>query len=291
LSIRNTNPPWLKKRLVMTGLSFRTPEALAGLKARTVCEEARCPNLNDCFSRGSATFMILGGICTRDCRFCSVEKGIPLDPEPDEPYRVAEATKLLGLNYVVITSVTRDDLDDGGSEHFASVIESVKKLSDTIKIEVLVPDFGGNTGSVKKVLTARPDVFSHNVETVKSLYPQVRPAARYERSLGILRAVKEFRAGQMTKSGIMVGLGERDDEIYDTMRDIRSTGCDIFTIGQYLMPSRMNLPVRRYVTMPEFEHYKEVACGVGFRHVESGPFVRSSYNAEAVYSIVKGGQR
>jgi len=283
----NTNPPWLKKRLVGSGRSVETSRILSSLSVNTVCESAACPNLNECFSKRSATFLILGRSCTRSCAFCSVRKGIPERPDPYEPYRIREAVARLNLDYVVITSVTRDDLEDGGAEQFVKVINSIRALRKDIKIEILVPDFQGRMDSVKKVLRAGPDVFSHNIETASSLYPLVRQKAEYGRSLDILRSVKSTPRDEITKSGIMVGLGESEEEVRETIIDIQKTGCDILTIGQYLRPSQTNLPVRRFVHPEEFRRYREFANILGFKFVASGPFVRSSYRAEESYFSCK----
>lgn len=283
----NTNPSWLKKRLVSADRALRTQEILSCLNVRTICQSGRCPNLNECFSKGTATFAILGDVCTRTCVYCSVKKGNPEELKSDEPYRVREAIKLLGLSYAVITSVTRDDLGDGGAGQFVKVIDALNGLPEKVKIEVLVPDFGGNERSLYRVLSARPDVFSHNIETVRRLYPLIRPKAEYDLSLEILRKAKSFFPGQLTKSGIMVGLGEDDDEILQTIRDIRSRGCDMLTIGQYLRPTAANLPVSRYALIETFDRFRATAMLEGFKYVASGPFVRSSYLAEEGYDFIK----
>ncbi len=257
---------------------------LEALKLYTVCQEARCPNLGDCFLRGTATFLILGDTCTRNCRFCAIKKGKPLPPDEDEPQKVAQAARRLGLNHVVVTSVTRDDLPDGGASHFASTIRNIRALNPGATVEVLVPDFGGRFSSLKKVLEAKPDVFNHNVETVPRLYPLVRPEASYYRSLQLLKLAKEM--GALTKSGLMVGLGERREEVNSVMEDMRGVGVDILTLGQYLRPSRKQLEVREYLPPESFGVYKEEALRFGFHYVSSGPFVRSSYQAkEALASI------
>lgn len=255
-----------------------------GLK--TVCEEARCPNMTECFSKPTAAFMVLGDRCTRDCGFCAVSPGAPLPPDPEEPRKVALAAKEMGLKYVVITSVTRDDLPDGGAAHFADTIRELKSLIPSVGVEVLTPDFGGREGPLITVLASGPNVFNHNVETVPRLYGTVRPGADYARSLGVVRKAKENVPGLDTKSGLMVGLGESREEVIDVMRDLRDAGCDIITIGQYLRPARVNLPVAEYVTPGEFQRLKEEGLGMGFRHVASGPLVRSSMNAGEVYQDV-----
>jgi len=286
--LQNDNfPAWLKKRLIANQDLFETKEILSALKVNTVCESSLCPNLNECFSRRFATFLILGNVCTRSCGFCSVLKDSPGAVDPDEPARIVEAVKRLGLKYVVITSVTRDDLADGGAGQFVKVIEQIKKISTSVKIEVLIPDFNGEGYLADRVIGSRPDIVGHNIETVERLYPLVRPGAGYERSLALLRAVRSRSAGTVTKSGIMLGLGETDDEVIGALNDIRSTGCDIVTIGQYLRPGQYNLPVKRFVDPQKFTRYKLIGEEIGFKYVASGPFVRSSYFAD-VYSAAVG---
>lgn len=285
----NTNPPWLKKRLVAGSQSVKTSQVLSSLGLNTVCSASACPNLNECFSSGQATFLILGRTCTRSCLFCSVEKGLPQKPDESEPYRIRDAANRLNLDHVVITSVTRDDLDDGGAGQFIKVVDAIRALRPTITIEVLVPDFQGNPDSIDKVLSASADIFSHNVETVSSLYSSVRQGADYGRSLDILRRAKSGSRNKITKSGIMVGLGENEKEALEAIADISKTGCDILTIGQYLRPGEANLPVRRYVLPEEFVRYKEFAVEAGFKYVASGPFVRSSYKAKEGYESLKIG--
>ena len=251
----------------------------------TVCEEARCPNQGKCFAKNTATFMILGDICTRDCGFCSVKTGIPHSVDKDEPVRVARAAEALGLTYVVVTSVTRDDLSDGGAAHFAHTIRAIKSTIKGARVEVLVPDFQGNTESIKVVVEAQPDVFNHNVETVPSLYDSVRPRAQYRRSLEVLKKAKIINKYQVTKSGIMVGLGEQFDEVLELMRDLREVGCDIFTVGQYLQPRKDNLKVIEYVEPEIFDKYKTHALQMGFKSIASSPLVRSSMDAEEVSHV------
>ena len=247
----------------------------------TVCESAKCPNIGECFSKNTLTFMILGNICTRSCRFCGVEKGKPFAPDPEEPERIAAAVKKLGLNYIVITSVTRDDLPDGGASQFAAAITSLRPL----KVEALIPDFQGDQKALRTVLEANPYVLNHNVETVPSLYPKIRPEANYQQSLILLRRAKnkgtrpEQSRGLYTKSGFMVGLGETKTEVFSVLKDLRSVECDIVTIGQYLPPSKAHPKVERYVLPEEFEEYREIGKNLGFLEVFSGPFVRSSYRA------------
>ncbi|MDP2752978.1 MAG: lipoyl synthase [Nitrospirota bacterium] len=250
----------------------------------TVCEEARCPNIGECFSRPTATFMILGSKCTRNCGFCSVESSIPEPLDPEEPERVAMAAKEMGLRYVVITSVTRDDLYDGGAEHFAKTIYAVKKYLPDTRVEVLTPDFKGNLNALNRVLHSKTDVYNHNVETVPRLYPVVRPRADYRRSLNILKYAKKIAPQINIKSGIMLGLGETLDEVIDVLRDLRNAGCELVTIGQYLRPSRLNLPVVEYIRPGVFERLRLKALNMGFKYVASAPLVRSSMNAEEMYN-------
>ena len=260
--------------------NLRSLRALIGDdKIRTVCEEARCPNLGECYARKTCTFMILGSVCTRNCTFCGVEHGQPLPPDPGEPERVAESVNKLGLNYVVITSVTRDDLADGGAKHFARVISQVKSQKAKVKIEVLIPDFKGEAGPLHTVIEARPTVLNHNIETVPRLYPTVRPQAIYQRSLGLLANAKREGGAIYTKSGFMVGLGETKEEVAALLTDLKSVGCDLVTIGQYLPPSRAHLQPARFVTPAEFETYEGLGRELGFAQIKAGPFVRSSYHA------------
>jgi len=287
---RQEYPDWLRKRLIFKEDAFRTKETLARLGLNTVCEAALCPNLNECFSKKTATFMILGDRCSRSCRFCSVSKAPPKEVDPGEPEKIAEAVVELGLKYVVITSVTRDDLPDGGAGHFAAVVRNVRTAVSGIKIEVLVPDFGGNLKSVETVIEASPDVFGHNMETVKRLYPKVRASASYARSLGVLRSAKSIDRGQITKTGIMVGLGEKREDVIGLMADVTLTGCDILTVGQYLRSSRANADVDRFVDPEEFKYYEDTARAIGFPVVFAGAFVRSSYLADELYSKITEGR-
>ena len=258
----------------------RVRDLLERLQLQTVCQSAHCPNIGECFAHGTATFMVLGRVCTRRCRFCAVGHGRPEPVDSGEPARVAEAAVALGLRHVVVTSVTRDDLADEGSGQFAATIEAIGAASDAT-IEVLVPDFHGRVECLERVLAARPDVFNHNVETVPRLYPRVRPEADYRRSLGVLRYAHDH-GDAATKSGLMVGLGESHDEVCQVMADLRAAGCDALTMGQYLRPSESHLEVERFVTPEEFDTYREEAEGLGFAAVAAGPFVRSSYHAEAL---------
>ncbi len=254
----------------------------------TVCEESRCPNISECFSKGTATFMILGDRCTRGCTFCNVKRRPLSPPDPQEPFRLLEAVKTLRLKYVVVTSVTRDDLPDGGADHFARTVRVLKGSLPRIKVEVLIPDFRGKVESLEKVLKSEPDVLAHNVETVKRLYPKVRIGSNYDRSLEILRITKEIKRGVITKSALILGFGETWDEILRTLEDLRRVDCDVVTIGQYFAPSLKHHPVVKYYSEEEFEHIKEVAYDMGFKFVASGPFVRSSYKAETAFDIIAG---
>lgn len=273
---------WIKVKKP-TGL-HSTKRILRSYGLSTVCEEARCPNIGKCFSRQTATFMILGSKCTRNCGFCSVKSSIPESLDPEEPKKVAIAAKEMGMRYVVITSVTRDDLPDGGAGHFAKTVYSVRKHLPEAKVEILTPDFKGNINSLNMIMNSRPDVFSHNIETVPRLYTVVRPVADYRRSLHILEYVKKTASEIYTKSGLMLGLGERLDEVIDVLRDLRSAGCDIITIGQYLRPSRFNLPVVEYIKPEIFERLRITALSMEFKHVASAPLVRSSMNAYEMYN-------
>jgi lipoic acid synthetase len=274
---RRRLPPWLKRPLPAPGMFF-TSQVIEDLRLETVCESAKCPNRTECWSQRTATFMILGNVCTRPCGFCSVPKGKTEQLQADEPARVAEAAVRLGLKHVVITSVTRDDLDDGGADHFYRCVLAVRARSQAA-VEVLTPDFLGNTEAIDRVIEAEPDVFNHNVETVPRLYHRVRRNAAYQRSLDLLARVRD-RAPQIpTKSGLMLGLGETPEEILAVCADLRSVGCEMLTVGQYLQPSPQHLPVERYVPPDEFEALGALVRGLGFKLVASGPFVRSSYHA------------
>jgi len=249
----------------------------------TVCEEARCPNLGECFSRGTSTFLILGKVCTRNCNFCAVEHGAPAPPDATEPPKVAQAVQKMNLQYVVITSVTRDDLTDGGASLFVKTIQAIRALDPKIKIEVLIPDFQGDSTSLEIVLKESPDVLNHNIETIARLYPEVRPQANYKRSLDLLKKSKDLYSEIFTKSGFMLGLGETHQEVLELLRDLREVGCNFLTIGQYLQPRSDRLPVIRFVPPEEFEEYKRIGEEMGFRAVASGPFVRSSFHASQMF--------
>jgi lipoic acid synthetase len=259
-------------------------EALTrGLRLHTVCESALCPNQGECFSRGTATFLILGNVCTRDCTFCAVAKGASSPVDAQEPEHLAETVARLGLKYVVMTSVTRDDLADGGAAHFAGTIALLKRQDGDTKVEVLVPDFGGSVEALRLVVEAHPDVVNHNVETVPRLYPEVRPKADFRRSLRLLCQAKDLDPAIVTKSGMMVGLGETRDELLEAMQQVRQADCDLLTIGQYLQPSRHHHPVVRYVPPEEFQEYEALGTAMGFSGVASAPLVRSSFNAAQLY--------
>jgi len=274
-------PNWLKIRLP-SGKNFNEMKGiLRENKLHTVCEEALCPNIGECFEQRTATFLILGDTCTRTCGFCAVKKGSPFGVDEGKPLRIAEAVKKMQLKYVVITSVTRDDLSDGGALAYAQTIQCIREYIRDCVIEVLIPDFGGSSESLEIVLHARPDIINHNIETVPRLYSLVRPMANYERSLELLKSAKETAHEVMTKSGLMLGLGEEWHEIISTMQDIRNVGCNILTIGQYLSPKKDALPIRRYYAPEEFSMLKTEGERMGFLHVESGPLVRSSYHAKA----------
>jgi lipoic acid synthetase len=277
-SPRSRRPDWLKVRIPSGENFFRLKGLIDGHKLHTVCEEARCPNMGECWHNGTATFMILGDVCTRSCGFCAVQTGRPEGLDAEEPRRVSEAVKLLNLKHAVITSVNRDELYDGGAQIFAETIRLTRRLNADTTIEVLIPDFRGEEFALDIVLDAFPDILNHNMETVPRLYDIVRPQAKYERSLELLMRAK--RRGFTTKTGMMLGIGERPGEVLPVMEDLRKTDCDILTLGQYLSPSKDHLPVDRFVTPEEFASLREAGLRMGFRFVESGPLVRSSYHAE-----------
>jgi len=274
---RSRLPRWLKRPMPQPGMQFTT-DVIADLRLETVCESAKCPNRTECWSQKTATFMILGNICTRPCGFCSVPKGKTEALQIDEPERVAEAARRMGLSYVVITSVTRDDLPDGGAEHFSRCVTEVRETVGA-KVEVLTPDFRGDRAAIHRVIESRPDVFNHNTETVPRLYDRVRRNADYRRTLDLLAQVKDEAPDLPTKSGLMLGLGETLDELLEVCADLRRVGCEMITLGQYLQPTLSHLPVERYLPPEEFEEIGRLVRGLGFRMVASGPFVRSSYHA------------
>ncbi|HXJ39908.1 MAG TPA: lipoyl synthase [Bryobacteraceae bacterium] len=273
-------PSWLRAP-APAGDNYRDlKQLITDLKLHTVCESAACPNIGECWNRRTATFMILGNVCTRRCGFCAVQKGGPLPVEYDEPARVAEAVSRMGLAYAVVTSVNRDDRKDGGAELFAMTIEAIRQRVPGCKVEVLVPDFQGNRDAMKIVMNARPDVLNHNTETVPRLYRQVRLGARYQRSLDMLRYAKELSPETPVKSGLMLGLGETIEEVLQVMRDLQAHSVDILTLGQYLRPSPKHLPIVRYVSPAEFAELRQAGMSMGFAHIEAGPLVRSSYHAD-----------
>lgn len=273
-------PDWLRVKVSGGSRRNEVEEILKRLSLHTVCEQASCPNLMECFGRRTATFMILGKVCTRNCTFCDVHKGRPELLDMEEPLHVAQAVRELNLRHVVITSVTRDDLKDGGAGHYAAVIGKVRELNPNVVIEVLIPDFKGSYEALKSVIDANPDILNHNVETIQRLYPEVRPMAIYQRSLELLSNVKKINSNTYTKSGIMVGLGETTDEVLGVLKDLRDVNCDFLTVGQYLAPSKSHHPVVEYVHPDTFEYYKAKAMEMGFKYVASGPLVRSSYQAD-----------
>ncbi len=277
-------PPWLKKRIPLLQDIQKVKSILEQTDLHTVCEEARCPNLGECFSRGTSTFLILGKICTRNCCFCAVEHGDPVPPDATEPQKVAQAVQKMGLQYVVITSVTRDDLPDGGASLFVKTIQAIRALDPKIIIEVLIPDFQGDPTSLEMVLKEGPDVLNHNIETIARLYPDVRPQADYERSLVLLKKSKERHPEIFTKSGFMLGHGETQEEVLELLRNLGEVECDFLTIGQYLQPRPDRLPVIRFVPPEEFEEYQKKGEEMGFRAVASGPFVRSSFHAFEMFN-------
>ena len=285
-------PPWLWRRVSTEAEAAvsRMEHLLADLRLHTVCQEAHCPNVAECFGRGTATFMILGDTCTRGCRFCAVTRGRPAPPDPDEPARVAEAAARLGLHHVVITSVTRDDLPDGGAAQFAATMRAVRRRLPEATVEVLIPDFVGSRAALEVVLAAEPDVLNHNLETVPGLYPQVRPQAEYRRSLGVLAWAKARAPQVVTKSGLMLGLGERTAEVLQVLYDLRQARCDLLTLGQYLQPADRQIPVSRYVSPAEFAWYEDRARRLGFLGVAAGPLVRSSHRADALWTEVRGAE-
>jgi len=280
-------PNWIRVKIPAAGPMRRVESILQSLSLNTVCTSALCPNRGDCFSRGIATFMILGSICTRNCPFCAVSKGKPNPVDESEPERIAEAVKRLGLKHVVITSVDRDDLVDKGAGHFAATVKAIRRSKPDVTIELLVPDFCGSKDAIDAVLESKPNVINHNLETVRRLHNVMKPRSDYYRSLWLLKYVKEAAPDILTKSGLMVGLGETDEEVLEAMSDIRATGCDVITIGQYLKPPNSRLDVKRYVTPETFARFKEAAKRMGFAYVASAPLVRSSYNAAEVYEYLR----
>lgn len=272
-------PPWLKVRLPHAEKTLAVTRHLSSCRLHTVCREARCPNLGECFQAGTATFLILGDCCTRNCRYCNVRHGIPGAPEEDEPERLVSAISSLGISYVVMTSVTRDDLPDGGAGRFVRCIGRIRESCPDCRIEILIPDFGGSPEALRAVVSAAPDVISHNMEVCRKRFPDVRPQGNYESSLELLRRVHDWAPAIGTKSGFMIGLGEEKDDIFMLLDDLRHTGCERLTIGQYLQPTRNHWPVHKYYSPEEFEDLRKVALEMGFKAVMAGPLVRSSYHA------------
>jgi lipoyl synthase len=282
--IRTGKPSWLRRKLP-SGPAYEKIRAMIGKgQLHTVCQEANCPNQFECFSARTATFLILGATCTRNCRFCNIDGGNPGPLDPDEPRRVADAAAAMNLRYVVVTSVTRDDMEDGGSGHFAATINALREKIPGVQVEVLIPDFQGDRTALGTVLAARPDVLNHNMETVRRLYPEVRPQADYDRSLKLLSRVKTIDTTVPAKSGIMLGLGETEAEVRQTIADVYHTGCRMLTIGQYLQPTARHLPVVEFIPPEEFERWRRLALEIGFEKVASGPFVRSSYHAGEMFT-------
>jgi lipoic acid synthetase len=278
------HPDWLKVKIGGGEQYQRVKTLLRNSKLHTICEEAKCPNIAECFGNGTAVFLILGDICTRACQYCNVTHGTPGAVNEEEPDAIAESVEALGLKYVVVTSVTRDDLPDGGAHVFSKTITAIKQRNSTCKVEVLVPDFQGSYQALHTVLEAHPDVFNHNIEVVEQLFPHIRPQGNYQTSLGLLQAAKEFDAHLITKSGLMVGLGEDTEQIITTMKDLRAASVDALTLGQYLQPTRNHADIKKYYTPEEFHELKTIALDLGFTHVESGPLVRSSYHAEKTFT-------
>ena len=276
-------PQWFKKKLPPDKDRKKTRELLKSLNLKTVCQEAHCPNIGECFSKKTATFMILGKTCTRNCKFCAVIHGKGEKVDPTEPLNIAKAVEKLKLKHVVITSVTRDDLKDGGVGQFISTIKEINKLNSNIIIEILTPDFKGDKIILRKLVEANFDIFNHNIETVPSLYNKVRPEANYKQSLSVLYLIKKLKPNILTKSGIMVGLGEKKSEVIEVLKDLRESNCDMLTIGQYLQPSQNHVKINEFVTLKQFAEYKKNAEDLGFKAVSSGPFVRSSYKSNELY--------
>ena len=284
-------PDWLRLRAPDAEALDQMKRRLDANRLHTVCEDADCPNIGECFAGKTCTFMILGNICTRNCRFCAIVHGQPSAVDPDEPKAVASAARLLGLRHVVVTSVTRDDLADGGADHFVETIRAIRGEMPAATIEVLIPDFWGNRDSLRRVIDAGPDVINHNVETVPRLYPTVRPQALYDRSLELLRGIREFGRGIWSKSGLMLGMGEMQTEVIDVMKDLRAAHCDILTLGQYLSPSPVHHPVAEYIHPDTFTELRKKGYGMGFAEISAGPLVRSSYQAERIFSRMDADKR
>ncbi|MEK7449270.1 MAG: lipoyl synthase [Planctomycetota bacterium] len=285
ISAHSRLPRWLKRKTPLAGASLKVTRLLKEHRLQTVCQSAKCPNLLECFGRGTATFLIMGDVCSRACRFCAVSSGRPAPLNEHEPEQIAAVITRLQLKHVVITSVTRDDRPDGGSQFFARTIQTIKTAVPGITIEVLVPDFKGEEKSIKTVAEARPDIFNHNLETIPRLYRSIRTGADYRRSLAVLSLAKKYNPGLITKSGLLLGLGENKDEVFAVLKDLRKIDCDILTLGQYLRPSldSKNIPVAKFITPDEFTEYKKIAESLGFRSAAAGSYVRSSYHAEKFF--------
>jgi len=286
-SVLVQKPKWLRRQLPTGPAYEKVRDMIMGDQLHTVCQEAKCPNMWECFSRKTATFLIMGSRCTRNCRFCSVQPGPLEPPDPEEPGRVADVAHRMGLKYVVVTSVTRDDLPDGGAFLFAETIQAIRRKMPDACNEVLIPDFQGSRQALCRVLEARPDVLNDNIETVARLYPRVRPQASYERSLMLIQRAHEYDPALPAKSGLMLGLGEEQAEVEKALQDLAAAGCSILTLGQYLQPSKNHLPVERFIPPEEFESWRRKALAIGFAEVASGPFVRSSYHAQELFRKVK----
>ena len=284
--MQTKRPDWLRVKLPGGEAYHRMKDLLKTANLHTVCEEAVCPNIGECFGQATATFLILGDVCTWRCNFCAVTKGVPSALEEREPEKIAQAVEQIGLRHVVITSVTRDDLPDGGADHYAKTIKTIRTQNPTCTIEVLIPDFKGSENALEMVLNESPHILNHNLETVPRLYPNVRPGADYERSLSLLEKAKELDPELTTKSGLILGMGEEHEEIIDVMKGLREIGCDILTIGQYLCPGKGFLPIKRFYHPDEFKRLRHEGEKMGFRHIESGPLVRSSYHAAEQFGLV-----
>lgn len=280
------HPDWLKVKIGGGENYAKTKALLRSAKLHTICEEAKCPNIAECFGCGTAVFLILGDTCTRNCRYCNVKHGKPRSINLKEPHDVAESVRQLDLKYVVITSVTRDDLMDGGASTFYDTVIETKKLNKNCKVEVLIPDFKGNIDSLKKVIDSEPDVINHNIEVAEELFNSIRPEGNYKMSLELLKNIKKINKDMKTKSGFMIGIGENKEQIIKTMKDLRKADVDFLTIGQYLQPTKNHAEIKKYYTPEEFDEFKEIAIDLGFKHVESAPLVRSSYHAQDAISII-----
>jgi lipoic acid synthetase len=274
------HPDWLKVRIGGGENYSKVKTLLRSAKLHTICEEARCPNIAECFGGGTAVFLILGNVCTRDCTYCNVTQGVPSSINENEPRDIAESVKTLGLKYVVVTSVTRDDLPDGGAHVFSQTIQEIRQLNPEVHIEVLIPDFKADGTALQSIVDSAPDVINHNIEVVETLFPEIRPQGDYQRSLSVLRTIKTMDKKMKTKSGFMIGLGETKEQILSTIQDLKTAHVDFLTVGQYLQPTKQHAEIKKYYTPDEFQEFKNIALSLGFAHVESGPLVRSSYHAQ-----------